>query len=89
MLLQDVLLRIDTIINDIGHKPLEQIKLDLKSVKNDSKQSLVIILASMKMLLSLVHDLLDFAQINSGKFKKEQANFDIKSSVKEVMLIQQ
>jgi len=33
---------------------------------------------------SLISDLLDYAQIKAGKFRKNLAQFDIKNTVKEV-----
>ena len=36
----------------------------------------------------LVDDLLDFAQLNSGKFRKVLSNFDLKEAVEEVISIQ-
>ena len=40
-------------------------------------------------MIYLVNDLLSFAQINAGKFRKEVSIFNIRNSVKEVMLIQE
>jgi signal transduction histidine kinase len=36
----------------------------------------------------LVDDLLDFAQLNAGKFRRTIANFDLKDAVEEVISIQ-
>jgi len=40
------------------------------------------------MLLSIVQDLLDFAQIKAGKFRKSGEWFDIKKAVEGVICIQ-
>ena len=34
-----------------------------------------------------MNDILDFAQINSGKFRKDNRNLNIKTSIEDVMLI--
>ena len=39
-------------------------------------------------MIYLVQDLLDFAQINSGKFRKNITSFDIREAIEEVMSIQ-
>jgi len=52
------------------------------------KLSLEIQLASTKLLIYLVNDLLSFAQISAGKFRKEISVMDVRQTVKEVMLIQ-
>ena len=36
----------------------------------------------------LIQDILDFAQINSGKFRKNIISFDIREAVDEIMSIQ-
>lgn len=40
------------------------------------------------MMGFLVDDLLDFAQINAGKFRKVITSFDLKEAVQEVISIQ-
>ena len=44
--------------------------------------------SSTNMMGFLVDDLLDFAQINAGKFRKVVTNFDLKEAVNEVVSIQ-
>jgi len=51
------------------------------------KLCLEIQLASTKLLIYLVNDLLSFAQIRAGKFRKEISVMDVRSTVKDVMLI--
>ena len=40
-------------------------------------------------MIFLVQDILDFAQIKSGKFRKNLKTFDIRESVKKIMSIQE
>jgi signal transduction histidine kinase len=40
-------------------------------------------------MIFLVQDILDFAQIKSGKFRKNYKKFDIRESVKKIMSIQE
>jgi signal transduction histidine kinase len=43
--------------------------------------------ASSNMMGFLVDDLLDFAQINAGKFRKVVSEFDLKECIEEVVAI--
>jgi signal transduction histidine kinase len=43
--------------------------------------------ASAKLMESLVHDLLDYAQIKAGKFRKNLVLFDIRNTIEEVKSI--
>ena len=45
--------------------------------------------ASAKLMESLVHDLLDYAQIKAGKFRKNLVLFDIRNTIEEVKSILQ
>jgi signal transduction histidine kinase len=38
---------------------------------------------------SLVNDLLDFAQLSNGKFRKVEENFNIRKTINEVIRIQE
>jgi signal transduction histidine kinase len=44
--------------------------------------------SSANILTFIVQDLLDYAQIKSGTFRKNPCEFNIKEAVEEVMLIQ-
>ena len=44
--------------------------------------------ASTKMLAFVVNDMLTFAQISKGKFRKNCGRFDIREAVEEILLIQ-
>ena len=41
------------------------------------------------MMISLAGDLLDFSQLKNGKFRKNEAMFDIKKCIEDVILVQQ
>ena len=43
--------------------------------------------SSSKILTFLVNDILDFAQLKSGKFRKNIGYFSIKEAIKEVISI--
>jgi signal transduction histidine kinase len=43
--------------------------------------------SSAKVLTFIVQDLLDYAQIKSGKFRKNILEFNVISAVEEVMMI--
>ena len=43
--------------------------------------------ASIKLMEHLIQDLLDYAQIKSGKFRMNLTNFNIKKSILDVLLI--
>ena len=45
--------------------------------------------SSSKILIFLVNDLLDFAQLRSGKFRKNLSQFSIKEAIHEVKMIQE
>jgi len=44
-------------------------------------------MSSTKVLRFLVNDILDFAQIRAGKFRKDISQFDIKEALEEIKLI--
>jgi len=46
-------------------------------------------MSSTKLLNYLVNDILDFAQIKSGKFRKDCTNFDLKEAIEEILMVQQ
>ena len=43
--------------------------------------------SSADLMAYLIQDILDFAQINSGKFRKNIIEFDIRQAVEEIMSI--
>jgi signal transduction histidine kinase len=44
--------------------------------------------SSTKILTFLVNDMLDFAQLRSGKFRKDLFNFDVREAIAEIVNIQ-
>ena len=53
----------------------------------DIDESSKIMLSSTNLLNFYVNDLLDFAQINSGNFRTDCRNINIKDTIEEVMLV--
>ena len=43
--------------------------------------------SSSNMMAFLVDDLLDFAQLNAGKFRKTVKKFDLKEAIEEIISI--
>lgn len=43
---------------------------------------------SSKLLNYLVNDILDFSQMKSGKFRKNNINFDITDTIQEILTIE-
>ena len=70
---------------DEKHK---QLRGKLNVIAREFDSSFQIQNASTKMLKFLVNDILDLAQIRSGKFRKDLHNFDIRKIIKEITLIQ-
>lgn len=50
-------------------------------------KSVRIQMSSERILCFLVNDILDYAQINAGKFRKLYVQFNLKESIEEIMLI--
>ena len=67
----------------------EEMRAKIKTIAFDLKKSNNVQKASGKLLNHTVNDLLTFAQINGGKFRKNLSNFDIQKAIKEIMMIQQ
>lgn len=67
----------------------QAIKKELQLIYKQYSESVSIQSTSTRLLNFLVNDMLDFASVQSGKFRKECSNFDIKDSIMEIMLILQ
>ena len=52
------------------------------------EQGLEIQESSQELMSSMIKDLLDYAQIRAGKFRKNITTFDIRKSIEKVMAIQ-
>ena len=59
----------------------------MKAIQNDIKTSCKIQFSSTKLLTFYVNDILDFAQINGGKFRKDCRNADVTELINEILLI--
>lgn len=67
----------------------EEIKKKLKFMYTEYQGTLKVSKSSSKILTFLVNDLLDFAQLKSGKFRKNISCFSIYEAIKEVESIQE
>jgi signal transduction histidine kinase len=67
----------------------QAIKKELSLIYKQYSESVDIQSTSTRLLNFLVNDMLDFASVQSGKFRKECSNFNIKESIMEIMLILQ
>ena len=63
-------------------------RVRMEAALGELRESTKIQDASGNLMLFLVQDLLDFAQIKSGKFRKNVSSFDITETVQHVMEIQ-
>ena len=61
----------------------------LETVIDQLDLGLVIQDSSSKFMKSLVGDLLDFAQLQKGKFRKDEHMFNIRKCLKETIAIQE
>ena len=57
-------------------------------MKNEHIESIQVQASSTKLLNFLVNDMLDLSQMNSGKFRKNISNFNIKDAIAEIVNIQ-
>jgi len=67
---------------------MKEMKKPLKKVVQMIQSSNGIQDSSANMMAFLVDDLLDFAQLNAGKFRKVIKHFDLNDAIKEVVNIQ-
>ena len=65
-----------------------KMKKKLRSISNQYNKSVKIQMSSTKLLKFLINDLLDFSQLRAGKFRKDCANFNLKESIEEIIMIQ-
>ena len=66
----------------------EQSKARLKSIVKALNEGIKIQESSANIMNFLIQDLLDYAQINAGKFRKNIEKFNIMDAIEEVMCIQ-
>ena len=67
---------------------MAKIKRKLKKILTQYYETVSIQMSSSKLMNFLINDILDFAQINQGKFRKDCKNFNIEECIKEVVKIQ-
>lgn len=67
----------------------KKIKKRLKFMYKEYQGTLKVSKSSAKILTFLVNDILDFAQLRSGKFRKNISCFSIQEAIKEVDMIQE
>lgn len=77
------------IINTNLSLKVKDIEPKLKEILEMITQSYKIQDSSSNLMSFLVDDLLDFAQINNGKFRKVCKEFDLREAIEEVVQIQQ
>ena len=66
----------------------DEIRDFLLYVVDESLQCLSVQDSSSKLLNYFVHDILSFAQISGGKFRKDVSTFNIKEAINEIVSIQ-
>ena len=57
------------------------------SIQEEQRESIKVQTSSTKLLNFLVNDMLDLSQMNSGKFRKNDTNFDLKEAMDEIINI--
>jgi signal transduction histidine kinase len=60
----------------------------LRNLRQEQMESVMVQSSSTKILTFLVNDMLDFAQLRSGKFRKDLFNFDVREAIAEIVSIQ-
>ena len=61
----------------------------LQQIHVQFQDAIKVQISSTKILMFLVNDILDFAQIKANKFRKECINFNIKVGIEEIISILQ
>ena len=59
----------------------------IDEIVEELEQGLEIQESSQELMSSMIKDLLDYAQIRAGKFRKNITTFDIRKSIEKVMAI--
>lgn len=76
------------ILKTKGSSSVKQIEKSVKEIVSMIDQSNKISDSSTNIMGFLVDDLLDFAQINAGKFRKVNTEFDLREAIEEIVSIQ-
>ena len=72
---------------DRGDKSLLPFYKKLEAILNELDFGLSMQDAASKIMISLANDLLDFAQMRNGKFRKNEQKVDVKKAIDEIVLI--
>ena len=73
--------------SDFTTLSIRKLKKKMKDIWNQQMESIKVQSSSTKILNFLVNDMLDFAQMRSGKFRKNIYNFDLKEAINEIVSI--
>jgi len=65
-----------------------QVKVELNAILDESCDTVKVQESSSKILCFLVNDILDFAQLKSGMFRKNCQKFNLEDAINEVILVQ-
>lgn len=64
---------------------MKQTQESLKRILIRQEQSSIVQISALKILSFLVNDMLDYAQLSSGQFRKFMSNFDLFHTVTDVI----
>ena len=81
--------RLESLVNDLSFTTLESTKMKFEELFLKYKQSVKIQMSSEELMSFLVNNILDYAQISSGKFRKQYNVFNVKNCIEEVILVLQ
>lgn len=74
-------------VDNLSPISLKKQQMKLRSLAQKYQLSVSIQMSSEKILSFLVNDILDYAQISSGKFRKNFSRFNIQECVEEIILV--
>ena len=86
--MQGLMKNLKSILDSNDIFTFKALKKELNYFLNELGFSIKIQSSSTDILKFLVCDILDFAQIKGGKFRKDCNNFNIREAIEEIMLIQ-
>lgn len=72
-------------VDDMSKKTVNKAKKKLKKILNRYEKSSNVQLTAVKLLSFLVNDMLDYAQLSAGQFRKFVKKFNLVDSVKEIV----
>lgn len=72
-------------INFVNQESNLKIKESLSRINNRQTNSTNIQFTAVKLLNFIINDMLDYAQLNAGKFRKQLVRFDLVESISEVL----